>query len=244
MTIKKKTAKNATKRAKAHPLSAYDPEQHAYILRCCDKDLRSHGGFQWPGQGLVEAPNWNPKAECGQGLHGWLWGEGDVSASGSTHEDPESIWIVARVMKSEIVELGGKVKFPRAWVEFVGTREAAVDRMCELAGSGRAIIYSTATAGDLGTATAGYAGTATAGIRGTATAGYAGTATAGIRGTATAGYAGTATAGYAGLVVIWWWDDAEERCRLAVGYVGEDGIEPDVAYVVRDGKLARKDGTP
>jgi len=204
VTIKKKTAKNATKRAKAHPLSAYDPEQHAYILRCCDKDLRSHGGFQWPGQGLVEASNWNPKAECGQGLHGWLWGEGDVSASGSTHEDPESIWIVARVMKSEIVELGGKVKFPRAWVEFVGTREAAVDRMCELAGSGRAIIYSTATAGDLG----------------------------------------TATAGYAGLVVIWWWDDAEERCRLAVGYVGEDGIEPDVAYVVRDGKLARKDGTP
>jgi hypothetical protein len=177
-------------------------------------------------------------------------GEGDVSASGSTHEDPESIWIVARVMKSEIVELGGKVKFPRAWVEFVGTREAAVDRMCELAGSGRAIIYSTATAGIrgmatagyAGTATAGYAGTATAGIRGMATAGDAGTATAGDAGTATAGYAGTATAGDAGLVVIWWWDDAAERCRLAVGYVGEDGIEPDVAYVVRDGKLARKDG--
>ena len=212
MTIKKKTAKNATKRAKAHPLSTHDPEQHAYILRCCDKDLRSHGGFQWPGQGLVEASDWNPKAECGQGLHGWLWGEGDVSASGSTHEDPESIWIVARVMQSEIVELGGKVKFPRAWVEFVGTREAAVDRMCELAGSGRAIIYSTATAG--------YAGTATAGD------------------------AGTATAGDAGLVAIRWWDDAAERCRLAVGYVGEDGIEPNVSYVVRGGKLARKDGTP
>ena len=228
MTIKKKTAKNATKRAKAHPLSAHDPEQHAYILRCCDKDLRSHGGFQWPGQGLVEASNWNPKAECGQGLHGWLWGEGDVSASGSTHEDPESIWIVARVMKSEIVELGGKVKFPRAWVEFVGTREAAVDRMCELAGSGRAIIYSTSTAGDLGTATAGYAGTATAGIRGTATAGDR----------------GTATAGYAGLVAIRWWDEKSSRYRLAVGHVGEDGIEPDVAYVVRGGKLARKDGTP
>ena len=220
MTIKKKTAKNATKRAKAHPLSTHDPEQHAYILRCCDKDLRSHGGFQWPGQGLVEASDWNPKAECGQGLHGWLWGEGDVSASGSTHEDPGSIWIVARVMQSEIVELGGKVKFPRAWVEFVGTREAAVDRMCELAGSGRAIIYSPATAGDAGTATAGYAGTATAGAR------------------------GTATAGDAGLVAIRWWDDAAERCRLAVGYVGEDGIEPNVAYVVRDGKLARKDGTP
>ena len=59
MTIKKKTAKNATKRAKAHPLSAHDPEQHAYILRCCDSDLRSHGGFQWPGRGLVEASNWN-----------------------------------------------------------------------------------------------------------------------------------------------------------------------------------------
>jgi hypothetical protein len=113
----------------------------------------------------------------------------------------------------------------------------------------------TATAGDYGTATAGYAGTATAGDRGTATAGYYGTATAGDYGTATAGYAGTATAGYAGtatagdsgtatagdrgtatagdygtLVLRWWDETAKGRNRTAVAYVGENGIEPGVAY--------------
>lgn len=222
MTTKKKPAKKAAKKPKKrcatpHPLSVHDANKHAYILRCCDKDLRSYGGFRWPEQGLIEAPDWSQNAKCGHGLHGWLWGEGDVSASGSTHEDPSSLWIVARVMQSEIVELGGKVKFRRAWVEFVGTREAAVNRMCELAGARRAIIYSTATAGD------------------------AGTATAGDRGTATAGTRGTATAGDAGLVAIRWWDETSGRYRLAVGYIGEDGLEPGVAYVVRDGKLARKE---
>ena len=34
-----------------------------------------------------------------------------------------------------------------------------------------------------------------------------------------------------------WWDG--KRTRLVVGYVGEDGIEPDVAYTVRDGALVR-----
>jgi hypothetical protein len=101
----------------------------------------------------------------------------------------------------------------------------------------------TATAGDGGTATAGYGGTATAGDRGTATAGYGGTATAGDggtatagdRGTATAGYGGTATAGDLGTICIKHWDGS--RYRLAVGYVGEGGIKPGVAYRVCDGKL-------
>ena len=99
----------------------------------------------------------------------------------------------------------------------------------------------TATAGDSGTATAGYSGTATAGDCGTATAGYYGTATAGYGGTATAGdygtaiagYKGTATAGYRGTIQIRWWDG--NRSRTAVGYVGEGGILPNVAYRVENG---------
>jgi len=106
--------------------------------------------------------------------------------------------------------------------------------------------YGTATAGDSGTATAGYrgtatageGGTATAGYRGTATAGYRGTATAGDRGTATAGEGGTATAGEGGEVHIRHYDG--RRYRIAVGYVGEDGIDPGTAYVVTEGKLTRK----
>ena len=96
----------------------------------------------------------------------------------------------------------------------------------------------TATAGDHGTATAGYGGTATAGYGGTATAGDRGTATAGNHGTATAGYGGTATAGKYGSIRVRWYDGT--RYRWACADVGDPGIEPNVAYVVRDGKLVRK----
>jgi hypothetical protein len=88
--------------------------------------------------------------------------------------------------------------------------------------------YGTATAGDDGTATTGYHGTATAGDYGTATAGDDGTATAGDRGTATAGHCGIATAGYRGILVIKYHDG--NRYRLATGYVGENGIQPNTPY--------------
>ncbi|MEK9723564.1 MAG: hypothetical protein VW405_08770, partial [Rhodospirillaceae bacterium] len=66
------------------------------------------------------------------------------------------------------------------------------------------------------------------------------TATAGECGTATAGYGGTATAGYRGTISIRWPDGT--RHRLAVGYVGDNGVEPGVAYRADDdGRLVRAD---
>ena len=105
-------------------------------------------------------------------------------------------------------------------------------------GTATAGYRGTATAGDYGTATAGDRGTATAGYRGTATAGEGGTATAGEGGTATAGEGGPATAGEGGEVHIRHYDG--RRYRIAVGYVGEDDIDPGTAYVVTEGKLTRK----
>ena len=98
------------------------------------------------------------------------------------------------------------------------------------AGTATAGYRGTATAGDVGTATAGDAGTATAGYRGTATAGDVGTATAGDAGTATAGDRGTATAGDAGTLIVSWWDSSANRQRKAVGYIGENGLQPNIAY--------------
>lgn len=49
----------------------------AYVLRTCSADMTSHGDFRWPKRGRVEAPDWKPTAECGNGLHGLLWGESD-----------------------------------------------------------------------------------------------------------------------------------------------------------------------
>ena len=267
-------------------------------LRFVRADFTSFQGFQWPREvgAVVTAPDWRDNRDCGNGLHGWLWGEGDVRSWGRQRHD---VMIVVR--HGAYVELDGKVKFPSCTVAFVGDTASAPKWLAENGGAGRKIIHGTATAGDFGTATAasygaatagyrgtatagdfgtataasygaataGYRGTATAGdfgtataasygaatagYRGTATAASYGTATAGDFGTATAGYYGTATAGYYGtatagdfgtatagdygIFVIRWHDG--KRYRLAEGIVGENGILPNVAYRVVDGKLAQ-----
>ena len=209
------------------------------ILRTCNADMRSHGGFQWPRSGPVAAPDWNPAPECGNGLHGFLRGEGDGSLADWSSD---AVWLVAEV--ETFVDLGGKVKFPTAEVIFAGSRLEAT-ALVKARYPGAAVVganvavedrrvavvgdYGTATAGYGGTATAGDGGTATAGDYGTATAGAWGTATAGAWGTATAGYRGTATAGAEGRLQIEYYDRNNRR-RLAVAYVGEKKIRPNVKY--------------
>ena len=236
-TTKRPAAKKAAAKRTAPKHTAKPKPETVLVLRTCDAQMRAYGGFVWPTSGPVEAPDWNPRAECGNGLHGLLWGEGDGS---HLLFDPSARWLVVEVDASEIVDLKGKVKFRRGVVVHCGTRETATAYLAErrpgaiVGETETAGDYGTATAGDYGTATAGDYGTATAGYYGTATAGHRGTATAGHRGTATAGEGGTATAGEGGTVQIKWWDG---RWRIAIGYVGEDGIEPNVAYCVVDGKL-------
>ena len=194
--------------------------EHVLVLRTCNENMKSYfNSFQWPKSGHVKAPDWLPTKKCGNGLHGFLWGEGDGSLA---NWSPSANWLVVRVNSNQIINLGDKVKFPEGEVVLYGDRKGATDYLASNGGVGKAIIgyhatagdFGTATAGDQGTATAGYRGTATAGYRGTASAGYGGTATAGDdgnatagdyghatagdNGTATAGYRGTATAGYRG----------------------------------------------
>jgi hypothetical protein len=195
----------------------------ALVLRCCGPQGESYGSFRWPlavGAEVV-APDWSARAACGNGLHGWLYGAGDINAANIVDD---GAWLVVEVDSSSLVMLGGKCKFPRGTVRFVGSMREAAAYLIEhepraktcavigatLSGGRREVVQvgalgtatagyrGTATAGDRGTATAGDRGTATAGDRGTATAGDSGTATAGDLGTATAGDSGTATAGYRG----------------------------------------------
>ncbi len=201
-------------------------KKYTYVLKTVDKDSLAYGGFEWPKKGVVKASDWAPTETCGNGLHGYLEGEGDAQ---SINWANDAHWLVLRVLSSSIVNLDGKVKFPSCEVVFCGNRLGAttfLQRKCPSkaiigafatagdrgtatagkagtatageAGTATAGNYGTATAGNYGTATAGDRGTATAGIEGTATAGNYGTATAGYHGTATAGYGGTATAGYGG----------------------------------------------
>jgi hypothetical protein len=57
----------------------------------------------------------------------------------------------------------------------------------------------------------------------------------GINAVAMAGVDGAAKSGETGAIAIFWHDG--NRIRIAVGYVGEDGIKSDTLYYVKQGKL-------
>ena len=195
---------------------------HVLVLKSLPASMKAYGGFQWPESGAVFAPDWKPTEECGNGLHGWLWGAGDA---GLRCMDDDAKWLVLSV-PSDFVDLGQKVKFPSCEIKYLGDRETAVAIIQHYAPGGTPAMFGTATAGDRGTATAGYRGTATAGYEGTATAGYEGTATAGNR--------GTATAGDEGVIIIHWWDIAAEKKRRKIALVDGLTILPGVKYRLND----------
>ena len=195
---------------------------HVLVLKSIAANMKAYGGFQWPESGAVSAPDWKPTEECGNGLHGWLWGAGDA---GLRCMDDDAKWLVLSV-PSDFVDLGQKVKFPSCEIKYLGDRETAVAIIQHYAPGGTPAMF--------GTATAGYRGTATAGDEGTATAGDEGTATAGNRGTATAGYRGTATAGDEGVIIIHWWDIAAEKKRRKIALVDGLTILPGVKYRLND----------
>ena len=179
----------------SEPEPAQAPVDTALVLRYCRADRSSHGGFTWPESGPVSCPDWRDNRECGNGLHGWLWGEGDA---GVWEHRPDDIGMVGEVAVADLRDLSGKVKYQRGVVVFCGAKHAAADYILAHGGAGRAVIGAIATAG--------------------------------ARGTATAGDDGTATAGYAGTIQLSLWDSATDRRRIKTAYVGEDGIEPGVAY--------------
>jgi hypothetical protein len=264
-------------------------EKKQYVLRTCNKDYRSYNHFKWPEIGPVEAPDWDPKPECGNGLHGALWGEGDGILFSW---ESDAVWQVVRV-DGPMVDLDGKVKFQKGFVVFSGSQKDATDKIISLGASGPVIgasiivgnnkqahtgykgnstsgyegtstsgyegtstsgRYGTSISEDFGTSTSGYEGTSTSGYKGTSSSGNEGTSisgdfgnsTSGDFGTSISGYKGTAISGYKGTsisgdfgtsisgekgkIVIDYWDSEADRYRSVTGYIGEDGLEPNIPY--------------
>lgn len=48
------------------------PTDHFYVIRACQPNHTSHGNFEWPLVGRVEAPRFIRDGKCGNGLHGWF----------------------------------------------------------------------------------------------------------------------------------------------------------------------------
>jgi hypothetical protein len=136
------------------------------ILRTCRADGSSKNGFVWPEVGeIAKAPDWSAIPECGSGLHGWLFGQGDHSCS--SYLGPDVLWIVAEVDSDSIVMLGGKCKFPEALVLFKGDKKGATDYIIEREPRARnvAVIGASIDVGDKGVGQVGALGTLTGGNR-------------------------------------------------------------------------------
>ncbi len=197
---------------------------------------------------------------CGKGLHGALWGEGDGSLFNWNKDAMWLVVKVKKKHIADIEQQGkirfkqgivifcGSQKDATDFIAkhvqgkaIIGYTTTAGDygtaitgyRGTAIAGDGGIVIagyYGIATAGEYGSAMTGHYGIATAGYYGSATAGYMGTATAGDNGIATTGYKGTAIAGYYSIVQIKYWDSINSRYKLKTGYIGEDGLKPNVTY--------------
>jgi hypothetical protein len=194
------------------------------VLRTCRFDMTSHGGFKWPRRGKVEAPDFKPTKACGNGLHGFLWGEGDA---GLADWSADANWLVVKVDSADIIDLGGKVKFPRGSVVCCGDRKKATDYLVSRAPRETACMGAFVTGGDGSTVTGGDGSTVTGGYRSTVTGGY--------RSTVTGGHRSTVTGGDGSTLSVKWWDGA--RYRIAVAYVGEDGIKANTPCCVVDGRF-------
>ena len=191
----------------------------ALIIRTVSADMTSYNGFVWPKYGPVECPDWQPTAKCGSGLHGLLWGVGNWWLLSNAHD---AIWIVAEV--DEWIDIDGKVKFPRCNVVYCGEMaEALVRVLCNSNPpvSDRAIgnFSKAASSGNSSTATSsGYSSKA-------ASRGYNTISMA-------AGIGCIVMSGNNGCFATAWHDG--KRNRIAVGYVGENGIKPDTPYRVNN----------
>jgi hypothetical protein len=217
-------------------------------IRTCDEDMHSYQDFVWPGVGeTAVAPDWDPLQICGYGLHFLLPGQ---NSPGDWYEDGRHLAI--EVDPAQVVDLAGKSKAPKAVVRFVGTHAELHAWLQSNGHTGpwyrgamhvnehaTAIVgadgfatggsYSKAVAGDYGHAIAGHSGTAKVGSHGMAVAWDRGTAIAGARGTAITGEHGAAMAGIGGTIQIAYFDG---RCKYRIGYIGEDGLEPNKLYVL------------
>ena len=216
------------------------------VIKCVSHDMKSYGGFQWPESGPVEAPDWNGKAECGGGLHGWAWG---LSVGDGMSPDYQAKWLVFSADPRDVIDLGGKVKCKKADVIMCGTylecylrvlpgqiawtQQRGAASATGLSGAASATGWRGAASatGESGAASAtGLSGAASAtGERGAASAtGLSGAASAtGLSGAASAtGWSGAASAtGWSGAASATGWRGAAVTTQdFSILECGSDGL--------------------
>ena len=181
-------------------------------------DMTSHGGFVWPKSGPVTAPDWRDDFGCGGGLHFLLAGQ---NSPGTWYDGGKSL--VLEVDDDDIRtgsgELLDKAKCRRCIVVFCGSHNDAIQYLVDRGSVGPWY---------MSVLTGGHGSVLTGGHGSVLTGGNGSVLTGGDRSVLTGGHGSTLTGGNGAVLSCLWWD--RSRNRICVGYVGEDGIEPNVAY--------------
>ncbi len=199
------------------------------VLRTCAADGSSSHGFVWPDSGLVEAKDWKPTKECGNGLHGWLWGHGDWSLKAKADKIK---WLVVEVETASLIDLSGKVKFPKGSV--IGSFGAWNDAMKFIRArhTDDPLTRSATGNSEHASATGEYGHASATGNSGHASA-------TGYCGWAIGGYASRVKADKNGILTSIYKTEKMTRPRVVTAYVGERGIKPDTWYEVKNGKFVK-----
>ena len=231
------------------------------ILKRIPKNRLGHEGFKYPkGVGSVIAcPDFNTKPTCGGGIHGWPWGFG--IGEGAEFDILEDVWLVLSAPPENVIgELEGGLKckakdpvirfegsFKDAWGVVAGEQTAIIRNLAasgddsklaasgddsKLAASGNDSNLA-ASGNDSKLAASGYASKLAA-------SGYASNLAASGNDSvcAVAAACGRVKVGDRGAFAIAYWDN-ETGWHFVTGKVGEKGIEANVWYTVKDGKLTK-----
>ena len=127
--------------------------KYALALKTVNSNMTAYEGFKWKKRGIVTAPDWNKKPECGGGLHALLWGVGDGRL---LSWDNDAKWLVLAVPVNSWVDLGGKIKFPKCRVVFCGNRKDATDYIIKHGAEDKPVVGCYKTGGYHATLTGGY----------------------------------------------------------------------------------------
>ena len=223
-----------------------DPVQ---VIRTCDKDMKGFGGFPWPESGPVEAPeewdkSWGPKpsnyiggfrkdVDCGGGLHGIA---GVTDDWGLLNWDIEAKALILKTEKAELLQVSGKVKFRFCVVEKVTSLAAALcEVICTAFRINQQVEEIKKESGHDKIASGADSQLAASGVRSKLAASGVRSQLAASGKDSVAVAASpccTAKAGENGAIVLTWHDG--NRYRIAVAYVGENGIEAGVFYKLNE----------
>ena len=201
-----------------------DGGDRVLILRRINKDGTSYGGFNKWGKPdelniTVQPEKFVNQPTCGNGLHGWPWGMG--LGDGSDYSVVDDRWLVIAAKPEDVVgNVGGstalKCKCREAVKIFDGTFAGAWALINN--GRHRLIQAMTRCVSSDGSqlAASGYGSHLAASGKSSIAAAI--------------GIGSIVAAGELGCIVAAYWSAAEDRYRVVVGYVGENGIEPNTNY--------------